>query len=392
MIFIQNLRQLLCFLCLKILPPPPHSVIVHILHNNSLTLENRDKFSYIAGRYGQIVKFHNVEILCADRIAEYRKFVPLIDAPHNPWTIVAMYRFLIIDLLTEDTEKAIYLDSDTIINLDIRDLWQIDLGDAPLAGVAGKANGNKCNDIQLCVDGVVSKDDYFNSGVLLLNLKILKNEYDFILEGMDFVGKNRYGLFDQDILNYCFSKRFLKLPRRFNYRSADPTAGNFIYHYGGPNGLDFDLKRIISRLFMEYFVKTPCFNERTLEHLYESIRQTYIEQKIFVRQISEVMSGKSRAFFIIPINVEVVKRIFHVKPNEEIISADSPESLQHMINSFKNSGGNKVFFVFVNNFTAIQYALNQVGLTYGKDFFNGLDFLSDAEGVPLNAHSFIRLL
>ena len=32
------------------------SVTVHILHDNTLPAENRDKFSYIAGRYGQANK------------------------------------------------------------------------------------------------------------------------------------------------------------------------------------------------------------------------------------------------------------------------------------------------------------------------------------------------
>ena len=41
------------------------NVTVHILHDNTLTNDNREKFSYVAGRYGQRVKFYNVEKLCA---------------------------------------------------------------------------------------------------------------------------------------------------------------------------------------------------------------------------------------------------------------------------------------------------------------------------------------
>ena len=44
--------------------------------------------------------------------------------------------------------------------------------------------------------------------------------------------------------------------------------------------------------------------------------------------ISEIMSGKKRAFFLHPKNVEAAKKIFNIKPNEEIIVEDSPESLK----------------------------------------------------------------
>ena len=43
-------------------------VTVHILHDNTLTQDNRDKFIYLAGRYNQHVKFYNAEELCADKI------------------------------------------------------------------------------------------------------------------------------------------------------------------------------------------------------------------------------------------------------------------------------------------------------------------------------------
>ena len=34
-------------------------VTIHILHDNTLTNDNRDKFNCLAGRYGQHVKFYN---------------------------------------------------------------------------------------------------------------------------------------------------------------------------------------------------------------------------------------------------------------------------------------------------------------------------------------------
>ena len=42
---------------------PPRSITVHLLHDNTLTLDNYEKFVYLTGQYNQIIKFYNVEKL-----------------------------------------------------------------------------------------------------------------------------------------------------------------------------------------------------------------------------------------------------------------------------------------------------------------------------------------
>ena len=54
----------------------PQSTCVHILHDNTLTDDNRDKLIQIANRYGQLLKFYNVEELCTDKIAKITKYFP----------------------------------------------------------------------------------------------------------------------------------------------------------------------------------------------------------------------------------------------------------------------------------------------------------------------------
>ena len=46
-----------------------------------------------------------------------------------------MYRLLIPQVLTSDIETVIYLDSDIIVNLDINELWRINLEDKPLGAI-----------------------------------------------------------------------------------------------------------------------------------------------------------------------------------------------------------------------------------------------------------------
>ena len=100
-------------------------VTVHILHDDTLTDDNRDKFIYLAGRYSQAVKFYNVEKICPDKLSAFVELTPEIKNTHV--SVGTLYRLLVPQIILSDIEKIIYLDSDLIVNLDIKELWQIDL-------------------------------------------------------------------------------------------------------------------------------------------------------------------------------------------------------------------------------------------------------------------------
>lgn len=68
-------------------------VTIHILHDDTLTADNRDKFSYLAGRYGQHVNFYNVEELCPNEVTFLRE--RLADKIKSRFSIGAFYRLLI---------------------------------------------------------------------------------------------------------------------------------------------------------------------------------------------------------------------------------------------------------------------------------------------------------
>ena len=100
-------------------------VTIHILHDDSLTDDNREKFFRLAERYNRRVKFYNVDELCADDIAYLHE--KLAEAVKRRFGIGAFYRLLIRKLF--DGDKIIYLDADIIVNLDIAELWRVDLGE-----------------------------------------------------------------------------------------------------------------------------------------------------------------------------------------------------------------------------------------------------------------------
>ena len=377
-------------------PPRLPSVTVHILHDNTLTQDNRDKFIYLAGQYGQLVKFYNVEELCADKLAEFMKLIPAIKT--SRLSIAAMYRLLIPQLLPPEFDKVIYLDSDIVVNLDVTELWQIDLERKVFATVPEICN---CVDTQnilpLCRENYVKKEDYFNSGMMIMNLKSLYDQEEDIMHGIKFIGENpRLGeCLDQDILNYLFSKSYIKLPEKFNYfvrdarYSSQIKINKKIYHYLGKEIL-LNMRDLFNRLWFRYFVKTPWFNEDTIGRLYENYRQLNNELKNSMANVSAAMSGKTRAFFTVPQFVGLVRKVFSVRDDEEIILAENQESLQKLINAMQRSQGKKVFFIVINAFPF--EVLAEAGFVYGRDFMNGITFFSEEDGAFINSYEIIKTL
>ena len=377
-------------------------VTVHILHDNTLTDENRDKFYYIVGKYNQLVEFYNLDELCLEQITKIKKFIP--DVEKSAATIGTFYKLLIPQVLPEKIKGAIFIDPDTIVNLDINELWQNDLGDKVLGVVTEMENGANPNKaFLLCSEGTVKDEDYFNGGVLLMNLELLRNEQETIMQGIKFRGeypKHKY--FEQTVLNYCFSERTLKLPVKFNRfvrleRSAKEEAvSEKIYHYaGGASRPGLDMKDPFNRLWMSYFIKTPFFNEETIGSLFARLQKIRNDVKELPLKLATTMPGKMRTFFIEPQKVASMKKFFAIQDYEEIILAEDESSLQKLIDTMRNYKGMSVFFILTENFLRKKFPferLNKEGFQEDRDFVKAWRFLTEAQGVPFDIYPFIQAM
>ncbi|MBQ3451054.1 MAG: hypothetical protein IJG32_02175, partial [Selenomonadaceae bacterium] len=237
------------------------NVTVHLLHDNTLTLDNREKFSYLAGQYGQAVKFYNVEALHADKINAFWQLIPAIK---TSWSgIGTFFKLLIPKVIPADIEKVIYLDSDMLVNLDINELWKIELDDKPLAAVpesiadliSYETFSSKTK--YLLTAGFVKYEDYFNFGMIVMNLKYLRDAEELIMSGVKWRGEHpQCNCFDQDIWNYLFAKNYLKLPVKFDQMTSDERRSGrnsqirrVIYHYAGM-GYGLDSSDPLNRLWL----------------------------------------------------------------------------------------------------------------------------------------------
>ena len=374
-------------------------VTAHILHDNTLTAENRDKFIYLAGRYGQLVKFYNVEELCADKISEILNFAPEVKNAYV--SIGTFYRLLIPQIIPSDVDKIIYLDSDIIVKLDIKELWQINLGDKILAAVPEILSSSE-KEMQerfpLCSYNFVRCEDYFNGGVLVINLNLLRGEEKILTEALQLCSQNPHmrNFFDQDILNFCFSTKALKLPTTFNRftriaRIENESLEKKIYHYAGNFfmcGLGLELHDPFNRLWMNYFINSPWFDTDSIARLYDDVRQIYNNLKKDMVNLSAATSGKIRAFIIFEEELDKFVEVFSVKEGEEVFVVKNGTPLKNIIEPMNSSNGEKIFFIMLPEFPF--NLLTEAGFVQGKDFLNVYDFLSEEHGQPLRSYHLLK--
>ena len=374
-------------------------VTVHILHDNTLTQDNRDKFIYLAGRYNQRVKFYNVEELCKDKIAEFWQIIPSIETSWS--TIGTFFKFFIPQLLPNEINKCIYLDSDMVVNLDISELWRVKLDDKPLAAVPeilASPQQHISYSQGIIKAGFVEFEDYFNAGLLVMNLNYLRKNESFIMSGVKWRGEHpQCYCFDQDIWNYCFSKNYVRLPRQFNIfvRDARVRKENYIlravYHYADSNngkGFGLNTNEPFNRLWMDYFLKTPWFDSSTIGRLYENFRCIHVDLKQSTIKLSAEMSGKTRVFLTLPDWIDIITKNFSLRDDEKIIVIKSEDTLSMLIKLMAASCDKKIFFIMVANFPF--QSLMEAGFEQGKDFVNVLELLPNARSINMDSYRLIK--
>jgi len=142
------------------------------------------------------------------------------------WSPVIFYRCFAHRFFT-DIDKLLYLDSDTLICKDVSDLYNTDLTDNVLGAVRDLAPVNdKYSTPGIFVknfsDKYLNGGEYYNSGVLLLNIKKMA-EYEHLLLNTNIP------LYypDQDLINAAFVDKIKSLPLKYNLAPGLPIPKIF---------------------------------------------------------------------------------------------------------------------------------------------------------------------
>lgn len=129
-------------------------------------------------------------------------------AIHDPLGVSSSYRLKLPSLVDDD--KILYLDSDTIANSDIAELYNYNIEDYYLAAVEDKTSDLMSPRVKLTPE----EGPFVNGGVLLMNLKKFRedNLEEIIFKKL----RESYFYTDQDVINDICRKKILSLPLKYN--------------------------------------------------------------------------------------------------------------------------------------------------------------------------------
>ena len=134
------------------------------------------------------------------------------------YTKAIFYRLLIPELLPE-YPKAIYLDSDVVVNADLGNLWDVDIGDNYLLAARDlyfpTILSTPCK--KFFQSKVLKIDKFFNSGVLSINLEKWRLE-KIGIEVIKCISQHK--LLDQEGLNVVLKDKWKEIDPRWNRTSG----------------------------------------------------------------------------------------------------------------------------------------------------------------------------
>lgn len=228
----------------------------------------------------------------------------------NTWGIETYFRLTLMDLLPKELDRALYIDSDMIINGSLDEFYHCDLGDKKLAACPdficsapfGDYRDHLFSDVSL--DGFI----YFNAGLTLFSLEKLRKDFCFDAY-MDVARQLDYQIQfpDQDLLNYCHrgdvllfdARRYNLYARRaytnhhmrydgvkrdttvIHYATAKPWQGNYLH-------CD------IEQLWWDYAAKTPFYHEL----MQDTLREVMMDDTVN-RYVSELQQENKQLYSIL---------------------------------------------------------------------------------------------
>jgi len=189
----------LCVMLRSLLKAHTHTDFEIYVINKSLSQQD---FEYLQGKIeDDNYRLHDIKI-CDDML----EGAPVTDRyPHEMY-----YRIFAARFLPENVDKILYLDPDLVVLKNLEKLYNTDLGQNFFAA-ASHVNKplQKINEIRLQME---TKGPYINSGVMLMNIKLLREQQDYA-EIFEYIEKNKNILFlpDQDIISAVYSDRIIAI-------------------------------------------------------------------------------------------------------------------------------------------------------------------------------------
>ena len=236
--------------------------------------------------------------------------------PHNSqWSIETYYRLMMLELLPESVDRAMYLDGDMIINKSLKELYEMPFDGKEIIAADDKSGlnvpesyGPKHN--QMFKEAYSKGYRYFNAGVMLMNIDELRKNYSFRTY-LDAIDAWDYGMEapDQDILNWVHWKKvgyvdyqkydfFARVAHNAGITYEEVKAAVAIIHYAGAKPWDngnfhFD----IERLWWDYAKATPYYDMLLERFIDSAMTDTTVAD--YIKGLTEAVSYQNKTLGII---------------------------------------------------------------------------------------------
>lgn len=188
-------------------------------------------FIYNADLHITVNFLHLIHAVSEDELRQLERFITehghemrriainseqLGDVPESRHSKSAFLRLTLPNMLPGNVDKMLYLDGDIVVNGSIRSLYNLDIDRVYIAGAKDPVNifgKEHCRKLGLPDDYA-----YFNSGVVLMNIKRIREEnlqkkfFAFTRQHMSVINSP-----DQDVLNAVLYKAVSYFPPIYNY-------------------------------------------------------------------------------------------------------------------------------------------------------------------------------
>ena len=366
-------------------------VTVHILHDDTLSDVNRKRFEHLAQKYRKNIVFHYIDT------SEFQS----IDHMVKNITIGTLFRLKIPQVMPETIDRAIYLDCDLIVHLNIAELWNMDIDGYYIAACIDSyidSNERLLSNKWMKKIKATEGSHYFNAGVMILNLKRIRSLNNFFQSCMNFFSRYPNVKFaDQDVLNYIFCGHVLYIEEKYNLFSHDLSniiddkmeAG--IYHFAGES-VNWEANRNVDRLFMHYLLLTEWGTGSEIypymqswvacETMKFSAMQSLMKRVLHEDSLKIILFGANSILLDKVEQLIPRKRMAYILDNNRAVQGGEAHGLPvyapiHLAEERKGS-----FVVIVMSkkyYDVISRQLSGMGLTENTDFYDARSLLSESD-------------
>lgn len=197
--FVPQVAASICSVCEN----NRNNQITFYLIVDGVSQKNQELLKEFAMSYGK-----KLEIIEINNLKQYFDF----DFDTTGWNSIVLARLVLDRLLPNNVNRVLYLDGDTIVRGNLKELYETDMGESVI-GASIEPTADHVRKQTLGIDGA-----YYNAGVLLINLKKWRSDRagQKILK---YYAEHNGRLFanDQDAINGVLKGEIYTLPPKYNF-------------------------------------------------------------------------------------------------------------------------------------------------------------------------------